>query len=317
MFIKASRACYSTGVTQEFLQNILARAQEATAKKTSPAANTARRRKDSFKKDNSKKANFHSKPVTPRVKPAASPNVINKQPQFKRKNGGAMKGDSEGVDLIDAMSESKPPPSKKTAFRKSKREIPGMTKSTMIKGEGKQFVPKPAVQKDYAPQEPTPLSLMRFSPDIPFTPASRMINYSLDALKSANYPLSRFPNYGFYENAQGSAKHIAISLQTPNFGRYQPGQGLAFEREKFLSELAIECEPSKLGSQVSGKYQVLKQHNKEDFKTIAKSEKKREELVKNAEVARKSLESNSLDPAVKELLYDVCSGLKPISDLTH
>ncbi|GAV52287.1 hypothetical protein ZYGR_0AG02780 [Zygosaccharomyces rouxii] len=312
MFNKVGRAYYSTGVTQEFLQNILARAQEATARKTDSAANPARRRRD-----NVKKANRRSKPVSPRVKPAASPNVINKQPQFKRKNGAAMKGQSEGVDLIDVMSDSKPRPSKKSGFRQSKREIPGMGKSTMVKGEGKLFVPKPAVQKEYAPQEPTPLSLMRFRPDIPVTPASRMINYSLDALKSANYPLNRFPNYGFYDNAQGSPKHIAISLHTPNFGSYQPDQGLVFEREKFISELAIECEPSKLGAQVSGKYQILKQHNMEDFKTIAKSEKKREELVKNAEVVRKSLESNPLDPAVKELLYDVCSGLKPISDLSQ
>lgn len=49
MFGKLNRAPYSTGVTQEFLQNILARAQEATAKKAGSAANPARR--DNVKKE--------------------------------------------------------------------------------------------------------------------------------------------------------------------------------------------------------------------------------------------------------------------------
>lgn len=310
MFGKLNRAPYSTGVTQEFLQNILARAQEATAKKAGSAANPARR-------DNVKKANRRLKPVAPRVTPVSSPSVINKQPQFKKRKGTAMKRESEDVDLIAVMSNSKPRPNKKSGSRNFRRDIPGMTKSTMAKGESKLFVPKRVVQKEYVPQEPTPSSLIRFCPAIPVTPASRMINYSLDALKSADYPLNRFPNYGFYDNAQGPPKHVAISLRTPSFGRYQPDYGLVFEREKFLSELSIECEPSKVGAQVSGKYQTLNQYSKEDFKTMAKSEKKKEELLKNAEVVRKSLESNPLDPAVKELLYDVCSGLKPISDLTQ
>lgn len=313
MFNRVGRAYYSTGVTQEFLQNILTRAQEATAKKSDALAKPVKRRGN----DNMKRTNRRSKPVTPRVKPAASPNVVNKQPQFKRKNGAALKREPEGVNLIDVMSGSKSRPVKKSGSRKYNREIPGMTKSTMVKGEVKQFVPKPVIQKEYIPQEPTPLSLMKFHPETPITPASRMINYSLDALRSANYPLNRFPNYGFRDNVQGPPKHITISLQTPTFGKYQPDHGMVFEREKFLSELAVECEPSKVDAEVSGKYQILKQYTREDFAWIVKSEKKREELAVNSEIARKSLESNPLDPVVKELVHDVCSGLKPISDLTQ
>lgn len=312
MFCRASRASYSTDVTQEFLQSILARAQEASAKKTGPASRPNRK-----KWDNSKKSSQHRPTkITPRVKAASSTSVVSKQPQFKKKGSASVNGASQEVDLMEALSETK-------RFRKgsdlknSKKQIPGMTKKTMLKVDTKPFVINQALPRDYRPQDPTPLSLMKFHPDLCNTGASRLINYSLKSMKSANFPLNRFPNQGFYDKTQGPPKHVAISLQTPSFGKYMPCHGLIFKRERFLSELAIGCEPSHLEARVFGKYPALKPQTNKSFVPIAKSDKRIKELIANAEVVRKSLESNPLDPALKEVLYDVCSGLKPLAELTQ
>ncbi|AQZ09365.1 RSM28 (YDR494W) [Zygosaccharomyces parabailii] len=313
MIRKVFRASYSTDVTQEFLQNILARAQEASAKKLSGASTPNRKRWDNSRKSNQRRPSK----VTPRVKSTSSASVVTKQPQFKKRSNTAVKSTSEEVDLMEALSESKSRPRRGPNLRKSKREVPGMTKKTMVKVDAKPFVINQTHSTNYRPQEPTPLSLMKFHSGLCNTGASRLLDYSLKAMKTANFPLNRFPNQGFYDRVQAPPKHVAVSLQTSIFGKYMPYHGLIFKREKFLSELSIGCETSQLEATVFGKYQKLEPQTKKAFTNIAKSDKKINELAKNSEVVRKSLESNSLDPVIKKNLYDVCSGVKPISELTQ
>lgn len=344
MIIGKMNRAYSTGVTQEFLQNILARAQEASAKKATAAANGGGSRSGrTYEKRNirtPKRDNFntsnrgrHSQQsldavVTSRVKPTFNHSIVNKQPQFKRKGTTGLKtAAGEEEDFINAFDSSKFSDRKQSkkatplSNRRSPRnkDVPGMSRKMRNRDDTPLSPPvKPRVsQAAYVPQEPTPLSLLKFYPDLPVTPTSRMISYSLSLLKSANFPLYRRANYGFVSNLGDRPKSVSYTLKSPYFGEYTPASSLIFQREKLFKNLTVQADPSKFDAAVLGEYPKLKILTKNDFASIAKVAKKKEELAANSNVVRSCLQGNLLSPESKELVYQVCSGLKPISELTQ
>lgn len=329
---RLGRAYYSTGVTQDFLQSILARAQEATAKKSAPpkprkvnvkrsakANNAPNRRRNDQQKDFAK--------VSPRVKPTFNHSIVSRQPQFERKNAANAKAAVAGEELIDVFEEtSKSDNSRSKARtpvvrRKSgrSREVAGLAKTARNteRAPASPAVKPRYVQEAYIPQEPTIPSLLKYSPALPSTPNSRLINYSLVLMRSADYPLYRLPNYGFKESSQDSPKSVTYSLETPYFGQYTGSVPLTFEREKLYKNLTVESEPAKFDSIVLGQYQELKPLQKGDFKPIAKQGSKVQELVRNADVVRKNLQKLDIDQDRRQTVYQVCSGLKPIAELTR
>lgn len=332
MFGRVGRVHYSTGVTQDFLQSILARAQEATAKKAAPpkprkgndrkfAKNSGgpnRRRNDQQKTSGS---------VTPRVKPTFNHSIVNRQPQFERKSAANAKTAVAGEELIDAFDmkgDSAKEQSKngKSVIRRKpqrSRDAAGLAKRT--RNSDKAPVVPPVKnnysQEAYVPQEPTVTSLLKFFPGLPNTPTSRLINYSLELMQSADFPLYRRANYGYVENPQDAVRSMTYTLKTPYFGQYTGSMPLTFEKERLFKNLTVEGDKAKFDSIVLGNYQNLAPVQKDDFKSIAKQDEKRGELTANSNVVRRSLQGINIDAARKQAVYQVCSGLKPIAELTH
>lgn len=330
---RVHRAYYSTGVTQDFLQSILARAQEATAKKSAPpkpkrvnerkfakGSNGPNRRRTDQQKVSGN--------VIPRVKPTFNHSIVNRQPQFERKNAANAKTAVAGEELIDAFEATSD--SAKTQSRNGKqlirrkpvrnREVAGLAKRTRNNADKGPLTPpvKPRyVQEAYVPQDPTVTSLLKYFPGLPNTPTSRLINYSLDLMRSADFPLYRRANYGYVENPQDVPKSMTYSLRTPYFGQYTGSVPLTFEKERLYKNLTVEADPAKFDSVVLGNYLKLKPAQKDDFKSMAKQDEKREELAMNGNVVRRSLQGVDIDADRKQSVYQVCSGLKPIAELTR
>lgn len=342
---RISRANYSTGVTQEFLQNILARAQEATAKKTATAINKSnsktKSRYDRSSTQNSSRAKYAGSSrgrgrdgeertttgtVASRVKPTFNHSIVNKQPQFKKRTAAGVRNPASGDEMIDAFESTRisnqTRNNKRTAnagTRKNNknRGVSGSVKRTRDGNDSLDFPPVKAraTQEAYLPQEPTPLSLLKFFPNLPNTPSSRLVNYSLDRMKSANFPLFRRANYGPAIPPQGSSKSLTFTLNTPYFGKYTPASSLVFEKEKQIKNLSVVEDKPKFEAAVLGKYHELKALGKNDFKAISKSDKKKEELAFNANIARHSLQGSIPDSEMKETVYQICSGLRSVSEL--
>nr|5MRC_77 Chain 77, mS46 [Saccharomyces cerevisiae]5MRE_77 Chain 77, mS46 [Saccharomyces cerevisiae]5MRF_77 Chain 77, mS46 [Saccharomyces cerevisiae] len=161
---------------------------------------------------------------------------------------------------------------------------------------------------EYVLEEPTPLSLLEYTPQVFPTKESRLVNFTLDSLKKSNYPIYRSPNLGIL-------KVHDFTLNTPNFGKYTPGSSLIFAKEPQLQNLLIEEDPEDFHRQVTGEYQLLKPYVKKDFEKLTKSKDTVSKLVQNSQVVRLSLQSVVMGSEEKKLVYDVCSGMKPISEL--
>lgn len=82
-----------------------------------------------------------------------------------------------------------------------------------------------------------------------------------------------------------------------------------------MQNLLIEEDPEDFHRQVTGEYQLLKPYVKKDFEKLTKSKDTVSKLVQNSQVVRLSLQSVVMGSEEKKLVYDVCSGMKPISEL--
>lgn len=332
MFSRIRRAPYSTGVTQEFLQGILLRAQEATAKKAAPVVKSRKGNGKRYQEKNGA-SNRRRSPqqqytgsVTPRVKPTFNHSIINRQPQFKKKDAKSISPSAAEEDLIDAFESTsnidrrKPrvgSPTRRNGPIK-KKEVAGLTK----RGNSNKTVLAPPtrkrqIQEAYTPQEPTLASLMKFYPALPNTSASRLINYSLGLMKTADFPLYRNANYGLLEKLNEPAENVTFSLRTPTFGQYTEAMPLTFEKEKMFKNLTVEADPSSFDSVVLGRYPVLSPLEAKNFKSIAKDELKRKELATNSNIVRQSLQGLAISTDRKQAVYEVCSGLSPVAGLTQ
>ncbi|QLL32976.1 hypothetical protein HG536_0D04980 [Torulaspora globosa] len=334
MFNCIRRAPYSTGVTQEFLQGILLRAQEATAKKAAPAVKSrksADKRSQQRAGGNSARRNAQQKSVgtiTPRVKPTFNHSIINRQPQFKKKDANSMKSSAAAEDLIEAFESTNDSASRgRSKIRTSassrrntpakKREVPGMVKKTSSANVWAPGTKNIQNQEAYMPQEPTLASLLKFYPGLPNTPASRLINYSLGLMKAADFPLNREANYGVLENVNEPPKNATFSVKTPSFGQYTESMPLTFEKEKMFKNLSVKADPASFDSVVLGIYQQLAPLDAEQFKSVTHDNVKRKELLSNSQIVRQSLQGVNISSERKQAIYQVCSGLAPIAELTQ
>lgn len=334
MFNYIRRAPYSTGVTQEFLQGILLRAQEATAKKAAPATKS---RKSTDKRAQQRAGGSNARrnaqqksvgTVTPRVKPTFNHSIINRQPQFKKKEVKGMNSSEGAEDLIEAFestndsagrsrSKIRTSASSRRSTPAKKRDVPGMVRKTNPNNVLAPVTRNIQNSEDYIPQQPTLASLLKFYPALPNTPASRLINYSLGLMKDADFPLYRQANYGVLEHLNEPPKNATFSLKTPSFGQYTESMPLTFEKEKMFKNLTVKADPESFDSVVLGRYQQLAPLEANQFKSLTRDNAKRKELLNNSEVVRQSLQGVNISPDTKQTIYQVCSGLAPIAELTQ
>ncbi|CAI4377736.1 CCN_G0013210.mRNA.1.CDS.1 [Saccharomyces cerevisiae] len=355
MFRCVSRAHYSTSVTEDFINSILARAQEATAKASSNALKLDKmkegRMQNKRRNGNQNRNSMNNKESrgregnqgerNMRLKNRSSDsvrankqqwnkgantsfvknptgNTVVMQPQFKKMQNGKnnLKGDArvedDLLDVFNSSMEQKPvnfngTPKSKARFQK-KSHILTASKRRKAPQQQLQKVIKRPVSSEYVLEEPTPLSLLEYTPQVFPTKESRLVNFTLDSLKKSNYPIYRSPNLGIL-------KVHDFTLNTPNFGKYTPGSSLIFAKEPQLQNLLIEEDPEDFHRQVTGEYQLLKPYVKKDFEKLTKSKDTVSKLVQNNQVVRLSLQSVVMGSEEKKLVYDVCSGMKPISEL--
>ncbi|WBF11446.1 hypothetical protein N7582_000667 [Saccharomyces uvarum] len=360
MFRCVSRAHYSTNVTEDFINSILARAQEATAKASSNAikmdqmkgnraSNTNRRRNQNRNNRNNNegkdiegrqgernlrlnkpapngdsihtnKQKWNRSTKTSFVKDPSETTVV-VQPQFKKmqshKNNFKESSKVED-DLLDVFNSSMDQKQRPNSFNKStKPQARFQKKNHILTASKRRNAPKqqplqrpvkrPA-STEYVLQEPTPLSLLEYSPQVFPTKESRLVSYTLDSLKKSNYPIYRSPNLGILKTHD-------YTLNTPNFGKYTPGSSLIFAKEPQLQNLLLQEDLEGLVKHVKGEYQLLKPYERKDFEKLTKSKDTVDKLVQNSRIARLSLQSVAIASEEKQLVYDVCSGIKPLSEL--
>ncbi|KOH01298.1 mitochondrial 37S ribosomal protein mS46 RSM28 [Saccharomyces eubayanus] len=361
MFRCVSRAHYSTNVTEEFINSILARAQEATAKASSNAIkmdqkkghrasnmNRSRNqnrnnRNNNEGKDiegrqgernmrlnnrapngdstqNTNRQKWNRSTTTSFIKDPSDTTVV-VQPQFKKmQNHRNNFNENSKVedDLLDVFNSSMDQKQRPNNFNKNtKPQARFQKKSHILTASKRRNAPKQQqVQRpvkrpastEYVLYEPTPLSLLEYSPQVFPTKESKLVNYTLDSLKKSNYPVYRSPNLGILK------KHD-YTLNTPYFGKYTPGSSLIFAKEPQLQNLPLQEDFDGLVKHVRGEYQLLKPYERKDFEKLTKSKEVVDKLVQNSRIARLSLQSVAIASEEKKLIYDVCSGIKPISEL--
>ncbi|CCD22868.1 mitochondrial 37S ribosomal protein mS46 RSM28 NDAI_0A07140 [Naumovozyma dairenensis CBS 421] len=175
--------------------------------------------------------------------------------------------------------------------------------------------------KDFVPQLPTKLSLLKYSSNLYNVPKSKITKFAMKTLNDSNFPIHRSPNLGFNSTIDPKKNQENLSLtvkHTPNFGKYLPASSLQLSKEKLFKNLSINFDTNAFNEIVLGKYSNLSNHNLNDFNKLTNSNtKKNSDLLKNSNTVKLNLEKLQInnDNNVKTLLYDVCSGLKPISEI--
>lgn len=277
---------------------------------------------------NNSNGNRFQEQIVQRTKPAINVSIINRQPQFKRagKDSGSGSVVAESAeDLMDVLESTsaasshsrsaRTPRNMPRTARKTQRNVPGLAKDQASTNDIISQAKKHTELHVYAPDEPTPLSLLKYSPNLSHCPVARLSKYSLATLEQANFPLYRQVNLGVSSTPHAKPENVSLSPKSEFFGQYTPGSSLILQKERLLKNTATVNSLEQFEASVKGQYAPLKPFTTKDFASLAKSDKKRAELVRNSEVVRLSLEANTLDTAKKELVYQVCSGLKPVSTL--
>ena len=333
---------YSSGnVTNDFLQQILARAQEATSIKAMVLKkqealertnqNKRRTRRRGIEGMQGRRINDdmnNRNTVYTKVKKIGEneEKIFNKQPQFKKKffNNDVGSNLNEGGELLDAFEpkDYKFSKSSKTKIFNKKREVPGLNNKRFGSSNENSFAiqRKAVVSETYIPQEPTPLSLLKYYPQLANTANSRLVNFAINAMKEVNYPLNRQVNFGV--STSGEAEDVlntSFTCSSESYGSYEGGNSIILQREKLFKNLKVTGDLNQLEASVNGKYRSLPTLNANTFQNIAKTTKKIDELLHNSKIVKLSLENNNPDIPLetKELLFNICSGTKPVSGLTH
>ncbi|SCU80611.1 LADA_0B08592g1_1 [Lachancea dasiensis] len=340
---------YSSTVSQDFLKNVLERVKETAARKPAslqprPRSKGPRRYRGELEaKGNAK--NGPRRNGTGRQGPVTNDSTVatstgsnstgfnaNKQRHFKRKSASASPSAAgeEGTDssLMEALDsaqnngvqnslQNRQTTKRNRAPRTPKRSIPGLgQKTTSTEGIIAQTKKSP-VSQQYILQEPTPLGLLKYTPKLAHTKSSRMNAYGVLTLQDSDFPLNRHLNLGVVSSISDKKPvNVSLSPETPSFGHYTPASSLIWRKEKLFTSHSVSPNKPYFESSVSGNYTSLPAKVEKDFDAIANNNNKRKtKLVQNSEIVRLSLERSSLDAASKDLIYNVCSGLKPVSEL--
>lgn len=263
--------------------------------------------------------------------------IMLKQPQFTKKHDNTLLGTKEGSDLMDIfdISTAKDQPiSNQSKFnvsagRRFKNQKNSGRKPTNRPGANRSKMPirnarftqrenikqnyQVRSSEDFEIEDPTPSSLLKYSTNLFHTPRSRLFNFAMQSLRDSDYPVNREPNYRILNVPQ--TNNFKPNLDS--FGKYiSTTSSLILERQPLLDNTSINFDSDKFKETVSGRYFKIIEGKPEDFKTIANNEKIKDDLIKNSNTVKLSLQNSGLDNANKQLLYDVCSGLKPVSELT-
>ncbi|SCU91409.1 LAFA_0F03576g1_1 [Lachancea sp. 'fantastica'] len=347
-----SRRLYSGAISQDFLKNVLERVKETAAKKPTfnrpnPRSRAPRRANDNGetgrnqygKKSGNRNAVFANGPATNDSnmagrKPGINASIINRQPQFRRRRTGAddvakKDASSESIGIMDALDSTsgvqfRPNRSqqasnstgrKPRAPRTAQRSIPGRTNSSSsVEGIASQ-VRKSTPSQQYSPEEPTPLGLLKYAPKLAFNSFSKMTSFGLATLQENDFPLTRPVNLGVVTSPSENPRNVSLSPNYASFSKFMPASSLAWGRERLFKNTAVSLDVSQFEKAVKGEYIHLSPADQKAFEGIAKNAKKRDDLVKNSDIVRLSLEKSNMDIASKDLVFNVCSGLKPVSQL--
>ncbi|CAR22193.1 mitochondrial 37S ribosomal protein mS46 RSM28 [Lachancea thermotolerans CBS 6340] len=345
--LRTPKRLYSSTISQDFLRNVLERVKETASKK--PLSNNGGTRnrnprgprgnkegrstrgassesRDNFRRVGNKTVPGNDSEAAPRPKkPWINANVVNRQPQFQRKTGAAglsskQKVDESLMDALDAVQQGnvkgKPQTTRgRRAPKTAQKSVPGMSQSPgSVEGIVAQ-AKKSTVSRQYVPDEPTPLSLLKYAPKLAYSSSSKMSSFGVSTLDQSDFPLTRRVNLGVATSPSQKPLNVSLSPRTAAFGQYAPASSLVWCKEKLLKNVSIRADFDQFESSVNGKYEKLVPATERDFQAVSKNNQKRAELVNNSDVVRLSLQKSNMDFASKSLVYQVCSGLEPISSL--
>ncbi|EDO16288.1 hypothetical protein Kpol_1053p25 [Vanderwaltozyma polyspora DSM 70294] len=354
-----TRLYSSGGVTNDFLKQILLRAQEVTSKENMQlkksksskpgkelSTKNSNRRNDRGGRpvrrndDKSKTVSFRPKDKrSGSVQTSAKRNgmqhsdgKISQQKQFSKKNekSASFKKLVSDDQLIDSFSTMKTfKPTNKKTDSSTRRNVVGGTKTIGEKslgnvkvGDIRMKVVKKIKNDIYIPQQPTAVSLLKYYPKLASTANDRMISCAITSLNENNFPVNRPLNLGISRTSRGKSGSLInnlISTDISNLGSYNNNTSLVLRKEKLLKNIVLNNNNNEnVNSIIAGRYQNLPTLNLQAFQAISKNEKKKYALVKNSNVVRLSLEQsdNRIPFGKKQQLLDVCSGIKPVSELT-
>ncbi|CUS21660.1 LAQU0S03e07756g1_1 [Lachancea quebecensis] len=345
--LRTPKRLYSSTISQDFLRNVLERVKETASKKPVSSNGSTRNRNSrgprankesrsardagSNSRDNSRRTGNKfsrrndSEEASGSRNPRINTNVVNRQPQFQRRTGAAGLSSKQKVDesLMDALDSVQQGNRKdrsqaargRRAPKTAQKSVPGMSQSPgSVEGIVAQ-AKKSTVSRQYVPDEPTPLSLLKYTPKLAYSSSSRMNSFGVSTLDQNDFPLTRQVNLGVATSPSQKPVNVSFSPKTAAFGQYVPASSLIWRNERLLKNVSIRADFGQFESSVNGKYEQLKPATEKDFQAMSKNNQKRTELVNNSDVARLSLQKSNMDFASKNLVYQICSGLEPISSL--
>lgn len=239
---KQSKMLYSTHITQDFINDILSRALEATsrvAKKPLPRENkkpTDSSSSSKFASDGNARRRGPSRHRTDKENTPDTNDLLDvlSKESFISSNGKPLitKSSSDYTRGKKKFTRRKPVPDKKPFDLRSD-----------VKKRYQEA--KPIVSEKYIPEEPSLMSLLKYSPNLYHNRASRMINYSRGTLSESQFPMVRPPNLGVTQNLNDeNVENIAYTVESSNFGKYMPATSLTLHREKLAfkeSDCGAQC----------------------------------------------------------------------------
>lgn len=347
------RACYSTNITQDFINDLLMRAKEATthsaaAKKINHNNNENTRkgsenRNPNFNRNrnnnegkfaqnrqsrsrpfnNKRYNNNRDKRDLPDKSSAIGQTMTNSnvksnitlnQPQFTNKK---LEG-TEAVDFIDIIQDqNKIKTNSRQPFNQRKKDKRGkrtQSRSNLPRQlQNKIPIKRQIISEEYYPEDNTPASLLKYSTDLFHTQGSRSQNFAMKTLYDSNFPVNRGPIIS------SSLKYSPLSSDA-SFGSYMPAHSLILQREPQLKNLDVHIDDASYSNMVKGKYNTLPELSTKDFGSVSSNKKTQENLLKHSKLVGIALQNDvnlNRDTSKFNVLFEVCSGLKPISELTN
>lgn len=346
---QVGRACYSTNITQDFINDLLMRAKEATthsaaAKKhnnnnadgtrkgsenRNPNFNRNRnnnggkfaqnrqsrgrpfnnRRNNNNNRESSDKNSAMGQTMT---NSNVKSDITLNQPQFANKKVAG----TESVDFIDIIQDpTKIKASSRQSFNQRRRDHRGkrtQNRSNLPRQQQDKIpIKRQIVSEEYYPEDNTPASLLKYSSDLFHTQGSRSQSFAVKTLNDSNFPYNRGPAIS------SSLKYSPLSFDE-SFGKYMPAHSLILQREPQLKNLDVHIDNTNYLNVVKGKYNTLPVLSTKDFETISSNKTTQENLLKHSKIVGTALQNDihlNRDPTKFNVLFEVCSGLKPISEL--
>ncbi|KAG0655665.1 hypothetical protein C6P45_002920 [Maudiozyma exigua] len=347
---QVGRACYSTNITQDFINDLLMRAKEATTHSAAARkhnnnnnnVNNARKgsenRNPNFNRNRNNNGGKFAQSRQSRGRPfnnrrnnnngkssdknrAIGQTMTNSnvksditlnQPQFANKKVAG----TESVDFINIIQDpTKIKANSRQSFNQSKRDQRGkrsQNRSNLPRQyQDKIPIKRQVVSEEYYPEDNTPASLLKYSSDLFHTQGSRSQSFAVKILKDSNFPINRGPTIS------SSLKYSPLSFNE-SFGKYMPAHSLILQREPQLKNLDVYIDNPNYLNVVKGKYTAPPVLSTKDFETVSSNKTTQENLLKHSKLVGTALQNDvhlNRDPTKFNVLFEVCSGLKPISEL--